>query len=248
MAKPKPKAGAVVVDRRFKGMVHGPQGQGKTHFMGTLAHDPRTAPALFLNFEAGDLTLQGMPGEWDMADVRSWDDYNTQYERLLTNKEGFKSVGVDSLSETHLFALLNVIEQEGAKRKNKDLIEQGDYGTAMVQMRRLVRHFRDLDMHVLFLASSKDVKDPREGMVKKPALAGQLADDIPGMMDMVGYMAITDETDEDGDPTGNVIRSLLLQNYPKIRIKVRTPWGVVAPDEIDNPTMTNVLDTLGYGG
>lgn len=247
MAKPKPKAkAAATVDRKFKSMVHGPQGHGKTHLMGTLAHDPRTAPALFLDFEGGDLTLKGMPGEWDQAEVRSWEDYNEQFERLVNNKEGFKSVGIDSLSETHIFALLNILEIEGAKRKNRNLIEQGDYGTAMVQMRRLVREFRDLDLHVLFVASSKDVRDPREGMVKKPALSGQLADDIPGMMDLVGYLAITDEVDEEGDATGNVIRSLLLQNYPKVRTKVRTPWGVVAPDEIDNPTITSILDTLGY--
>jgi hypothetical protein len=116
----------------------------------------------------------------------------------------------------------------------------------MVQLRRLVRHLRDLDMHVFFLASAKDVKDPREGMIKKPALAGQLADDIPGMMDFVGYLAITDETDEDGDATGDVIRSLLLNNYPKVRTKARMPWGVEIPDEIDNPTITSILDTLGY--
>jgi hypothetical protein len=246
VAKAKPAAKPKGVDRKFMGMVHGPQGQGKTVFMGTLAHDPRTSPALFLNFEGGDLSLQGMPGEWDIAPVLSWEDYNVQFERLLSNKEGFKSFGVDSLSETHIFALLNILDVEGAKRKNANLIEQGDYGTAMVQMRRLVREFRDLPLHSLFLASSKDVRDPREGMVKKPALAGQLADDIPGMMDLVGYLAITDEEDEDGELTGNVIRSLLLQNYPKVRTKVRTPWGVVAPDEINNPTMTSVLDTLGY--
>jgi hypothetical protein len=244
-AKRKPKPADT--GEKAKGMIYGPQGQGKTVLGGTAALDPRTSPMAFIDFESGARSLVGLPGDWEPFPIKEWDDFNSVFnDELNVDNPRWRSAVVDSLSETHIFALLNVITQDAARRKNPDLIEQGDYGTAMVQMRRLVRKFRDLDMHVFFLAGAKDVKDPREGMVKKPSLSGQLADDIPGMMDFVGYLAITDEEDEEGNETGEVIRSLLLNNYPKVRTKARMPWGVEIPDEIDNPTITSILDTLGY--
>jgi hypothetical protein len=60
------------------------------------------------------------------------------------------------------------------------------------------------------------------------------------MMEVVGYLAWTE------DEEGSMKRTLLLQNWPKVRVKVRTPWGKVAPDEIYDPTVTNLLDTLYY--
>lgn len=199
---------------------------------------------LILDFEGGVLTtLEGMPGRgetWDVVQVRSWDDYNVQFDRLYKNEEGWKCVAVDSLSETHKFALYNILEKEEDRRKNPDLIEQGDYGTAGVQINRLVRAFRDLPLHVFFTAHAKDETDPREGLVKKPMMAGRVAEEVPGMMEMVGYLAWTE------DEEGAMRRTLLLQNWPKVRVKVRTPWGVEAPDEIYDPTVTSILDVLKY--
>lgn len=230
--------------RRIKCLIYGPAGQGKTHFLGTASMDERTAPILILDFEGGVLsTLEGLPGykeTWDYMQIRSWADYNKAFERLDKNEEGFRCVAVDSISETHKFALYNIIEKEEDRRKNPDLIEQGDYGTASVQINRLVRSFRDLPMHVFFTAHAKDETDPREGLVKKPMMAGRVAEEVPGMMEVVGYLAWTE------DEEGEMKRTLLLQNWPKVRVKVRTPWGKEAPDEIYDPTVTTLLDTLFY--
>lgn len=225
----------------LKGLVWGPQGHGKTWFVGTMALDDRTAPVLILDFEGGaGITLRGLPGPHEVVKVTSWDDYNTQFERLVDNKDGFKSVAIDSLSETVVFAQFSILASEASRRKEPDLIQQQDYNIAGVQIKRLVREFRDLPMHVIFTASAQAIVDPREGLISKPSMSGKLADDIPGTVDVSAYVAVT----EDGD--GKPLRSLVLQNYPKIRTKVRTPWGVVAPDDIDNPTITTVLDLLGW--
>jgi hypothetical protein len=225
-------------------MVYGPAGQGKTYFLGTASFDPRTTPILILDFEGGVLsTLEGLPGEnetWFHMQIRSWQDYNKAFDRLDKNEEGFKAVAIDSMSETHKFALFNIIEKEEDRRKNPDLVEQGDYGTASVQINRLVRSFRDLPMHVFMTAHAKDETDPREGLVKKPMMAGRVAEEVPGMMEVVGYLAWTE------DEEGAMRRTLLLQNWPKVRVKVRTPWGKTAPDEIYDPTVTTLLDTLYY--
>jgi hypothetical protein len=210
--------------------------------------DPRTKPIAILDFEGGVLdVLDGLPGgpdgpDWYHIPVTSWEDFNQAYERLMVNEEGFKAVAIDSLSEVHVFALMNLLDDKSIRRdsKDRDLIHQQDYGKAMVQMRRLTRSFRDLPMHVFYTAHHKEEIDSKEGMVKMVNLSGKLATEIPGMMSLVGYLALV--TDDEG----KTHRTLLLQNYAKIRTGVRTAWGVEAPDEIDDPTVTNVLDALNY--
>ncbi len=54
-------------NRGVKGVITGPSGIGKTSLAWTLDADA----TLFLNAEAGDLSLQGWQG--DMIDVRTWD-------------------------------------------------------------------------------------------------------------------------------------------------------------------------------
>ena len=56
----------------------------------------------------------------------------------------------------------------------------------------------------------------------------------------MGYFAKTENDD------GELERLLLLQNYPGFRTKVRSPWGIEAPDELLNPTVTDLLDALGF--
>jgi hypothetical protein len=221
----------------------GPPGHGKTVLIGTAAQDERTAPILILDFEGGTDSLAGMPGEgtdWVVAHVRNWQDYNTEFARLQANDEGFKSTGVDSAAETHIGALLTILDDEAGRRKDKDALQIQDYGKAMIQMRRFVREFRDLPMHVFFTAHSKEETDPREGRITVPSFSGKMAYEIPGMLSLSGYLALA--TNDEGE----TYRSLLLNNYAKIRTKVRMPYGVPPPDEIDNPTITSIFDALGF--
>ena len=232
-------------DNQFlKMLIHAPSGHGKTYFLGTAALDARTSPMLVMDFEGGTSTLAGL--DIDIAPIRSWEDYEEVYTNLLEGNEvdgidysQYRSIGVDSISETHIFALLELLRVNGPQRKDPDLIEMGDYGRASVQMRRLLRSFRDLPMHVVFTSHSKEIEEPRVGKVKVPSMSGQLAEEVPGMMDVVGYLAKGEDED------GAEYRDLLLQGFPKFRSKVRVPWEVTAPDSIENATITDVLDVLG---
>lgn len=242
------KSAAKTKEKRIKALIFGPPKHGKTRLLGTAVFDKRTCPIAILDFEGGVLeVLDGLPGgpdgpDWYHIPITSWDDFNAAYERLRVNEEGFKACAIDSLSETHIFALLTLLEDPGIKREEKDadLIQQPDYGKALVQIRRLVRTFRDLPLHVFYTAHHKEDTDTREGLIKTVKLSGQAATEIPGMMSMVGYLALTE------DDEGKTQRTLLLQNYAKIRTGVRTGWDVVAPDEIDDPTIGAILDALNY--
>jgi len=220
----------------LKALIFGPSGSGKTHLIGTAQEDPRTAPLIVLDFEGGSRTLQGTGV--DIARIKSWEDYNEIYEMLLNDPDhGYKTVSIDSISETNTFALFQILENNAENRDDPDLIEIGDYGTASVQLRRLIRHFRDLPMSVIISALPREDIEPRVGTVMKPLLTGRLANEIPGIVDVVGYLA-QETVDE------VVQRVLVLQNYPQFRTKVRMPSGVEAPDEIEDPTITKLLDAI----
>lgn len=242
-------------NRFLKALIFGPSGAGKTTLLGTAQHDERTAPMLLLDFEGGSESLAGLA--IDVAPIREWEDYNIVFDALASGEhwtlpgtslkkgEQYRSLGIDSISETHTFALLSILEEEGDARRDPDLIEQRDYGKASTQMRRLLREFRDLDLHVFYTSHAKEIEEKGIGRVKVPSMAGQVAEEVVGLMSMVGYLAQWEDDD------GEVNRSLLLRNHPKFRIKLRTPWldeaGIEAagiPDELDNPTISDLLDLL----
>ena len=224
----------------LKALIHSPAGHGKTHLLGTAQEDERTYPMAFLNFEAGESSLAGL--DIDVFDIKTWADYNEVYAQLSAKGNGgYKSVGVDSITETQVAGLLEILASDG-KRADPDQLAQQDWGIILVKMRRFVRHFvKMLPMHVLMTALSKDDTIARVGQVKVPAVQGGFAAELPGIFDVVGYLALEDNPDG-----GPATRLLLLNGYPKFSCKARTPWGSDTPNEIENPTVGKLLDTLHF--
>lgn len=226
----------------------GPNGQGKTTFAATAQLDKRTSPALLIDFEGGEDSLAGL--DIDMTKVRSWQDYNVVYRELASGKTPYRTLILDSISETGIFAQLDLLDKTSRNRSDPDQLELRDYGKINIQMRRFLRTFRDLPMHVIFTSSARDSEEPRVGLVKVPALGGQAAADLVGLVNVSTYLALT--VDED---SGEERRALLLKNHAKFRVKARTPWGVTdIPDEIIESEerefaergVSILLDTLGF--
>jgi phage nucleotide-binding protein len=226
----------------MRSLIFGGSGLGKTVFLGTANDFETTTPMLLLDFEGGSSSLRGR--DIDVVRVRDWNDYNEAYHHLSTQPHPYKSVGIDSVTETQTYALMEILRQESPNRKDDDVLQQQDYGKALIQLRKLLRSFRDLEMHVFFTALAQDDADPREGLVKKPSLAGKMADEIPGIVDVVAYLSITDLGDKKApDPH----RVLILKNYPRIRAKSRTPHNdETIPDEIIDPTVEKLFTALKY--
>ncbi len=228
-------------DARFaKVLIHSPAGHGKTRLLGTAQEDPRTFPMAFLNFEGGEQTLSGL--DIDVFDIRDSKDYDDAYRDLKNPNTPYKSTGVDSITETQVSMLLEILEGDTINRADPDQLAQQDWGIILIRMRRIIRHYvKLLPMHVFMTALSKDDTVARVGSVKAPQVQGAFATELPGILDVVAYLAL-DETD------GKMERVLLLHSNPKFSVKARTPWdqSVIVPAEIVDPTVTKLMDALGF--
>lgn len=225
-------------DNRYaKVLIHSPAGHGKTHLLGTAQEDTRTFPMAFLNFEAGESSLAGL--DIDVFDIRDSKDYEDVYKQLSDPKSPYKSVGVDSITETQISALEEILRKD-LNRADPEQLAQQDWGIVLVRMRRIVRQYvKMLPMHVFMTALSKDDIVPRVGSVKTPALQGQFANELPGIPDVVAYLALEENAE------GETQRLLLLHGYPRFAVKARSPWGVTIPSEILDPTVGKILDAIG---
>lgn len=87
-----------------------------------------------------------------------------------------------------------------------------DWGTLANDIRGVLRGFRDLDMHVLFIAQESYQKDGDKIEKFVPSLNGKAADEIAYFMDVVGYITIE----------ANGERKIITNNHSKTLSKDRT--------------------------
>jgi hypothetical protein len=219
-----------------KVLIHAPAGAGKTRFLGTAQEDPRTFPMALLNWDGGESTLAGL--DIDVFDIRDSRDFEDVYRDLRKPDAPWKSYGVDSITETQINTLEEILGKDTVNRADPDQLAQADWGLVLTRMRRIVRQFyKMLPMHGFMTALSKDEVISRIGTAKMPAMQGQFANELPGIPDVVAYLAQVEGEEE---------RILLLHTNPKFGVKTRTPWGKTVPAEIEKPTVTKLLDALGY--
>lgn len=219
----------------FKGIIFGPHGAGKTTLLGSAQEDDRTYPMLFLAFEAGTRSLSGL--DIDVVRCKTFADLDEPFDEL-SRGDHYNSVAIDSISEVQIEGMLDILTK--GSRKEPDLFERSDWGLILVKMRRFVRKFKDLDMHVFFSALAKETVISRVGTVQVPLLQGSFAQELPGIVDTVAYLM------EDQDEKGSW-RTLMLHSNPKFSVKARAPWGDTSvPAELEDPTVSSLLDALGF--
>ena len=192
-------------------LIHGHSKTGKS----TLS-DTSPAPRLVLDAEGGASTrftksrkvqwnpmMEAPPapdGTWETAvvHVRSFQDVQRAYDWLNSGQHHFKSVSVDSLSETQQRCVDAIAGTEAMRTQ--------DWGELLRKMSSLVRQYRDLIIHptnplevVTFIAMTRDY----EG-TKRPYVQGALASTLPYYVDVCGYMWT------EADATSGEIRHRLL--------------------------------------
>ena len=230
-------------------------GIGKTTLLTTAARDPRTSPALFLDWESNTLSVRSRikwitieelesisPEPYDKVyglHMRNWQDFETILELLETEELPVRSVLIDSLTEIGYLNLREACEKHPkVPIKAQDAPERVHYLRHNTQMLRLVRRFRDLPQHIFFSAQLLEDEDETSGMkILKMSMIGKLKDQLGYLVNSIGYYFMNKQ--------GERVLSFTPTN--RIVAKDGTENSMLTED-IENPTITKLLDLIEEGG
>src|SRR5262245_16845975 len=97
-------------------LVYGEAGAGKTVLCGSASEVEEMAPVLFIDVEAGTLSLRAFYPRVEVVRVESMADMNNVFMALRQGEGGYKTVVLDSLTEIQKFSMndimRNLVKQE----------------------------------------------------------------------------------------------------------------------------------------
>jgi len=117
-------------------------------------------------------------------------------EALKFEPPMYRSVVIDQLTElqkVNMSSLMDDVISEHPDR-DPDVPSVREWGKSSNQLRQVIRKFRSLKMHTIFLVHLQTDKDETTGEIQMlPSLPGKLAREVPGYVDIVGYLEGNDD-------------------------------------------------------
>lgn len=235
-------------------MVYGDPGSGKTFLAGTAQDSPYMADVHVFNIDGGMMTL-AQRGDIHATDVRSVADLERELHAIASGDEKYrttKTVVIDNVTELQTLALEGITSAEYASRRKKDrtyTIDQvylEDYGLAGKQIARVLRGFRDLPVHVIYIAHRKDRMRPGTNVLEesKPNLTEKLSTSVMGYMDFVWYLYTADEQVPEGDGfRSETHRYMLTQPMNQFAAKTRgQEFAEAIGPVVRDPNLAQLMD------
>lgn len=235
-------------------LIYGDPGAGKTHLAGTAQDVPSMADVHVFNIDGGIMTLASR-GDIHATNIRSVDDLEQELYKIINKDPKYaktKTVVIDNVTELLTLALESITIREYANRvkKNKtysiDEVYLEDYGVSGKKLARILRGFRDLPIHVIYIAHRKDKMRAGTNVLEesKPNLTDKLCTAVMGYMDFVWYLYTADETVGD-EQTGfqmETHRYLLTQPMNNFAAKTRgSEFAKRIGTIIRDPNMVDIM-------
>ena len=187
---------------KFNCLIVGESGVGKTPLAATLADCEQTQPCLFLDVDAGSMSIITEPKP-TIFEIDTWSQVQKIYTLLRDQKWEelaklvvteqpleYKSVVIDSGTELEYKLRKHVMSETGSS----EMPEQRDYLICQERFRSLYRKFRDLPLTIVMTAGVRDLKEDISGIVKYyPAFQPGLTRDLVRMTDLVLFMDVKSE-------------------------------------------------------
>jgi len=160
------------------------------------------------------------------------------------NPPVYRTVIVDSLTEVEVYCvyqLLNIKVDGNNIGDDIDTAGWPEFRKNNEMVKLLVRAFRDLPMHVIFVCAESYTQDEQKKHHYSPALTGKLASQVQGFVDIVGWVTVGPS-----DGTSEAPRRVFIQPIsggPKFDAKNRR--SVYKAPFFDNPSMSSIMRDIG---
>lgn len=195
----------------FNALFYGDPGSGKTTLAASCQDHPSMKDVIFANIEGGLLSVSHR-GDIHAVDVKSTQELENLYWDLKRGQyESVRTVVIDSATELQTVNLEEVVNDamgsgktasRRGRERTRDDIWQEDYGKSTVQLKRLFRWFKDMDMNVIVTALAKTVypkvsegvdMSQVEPLSVQPSLTAKLSSSLNGYMDFVWFLRFDPE-------------------------------------------------------
>ena len=167
------------------------------------------------------------------------DEYDSNGKIVKARLRRFRTCIVDSLAEIDSFSQYQILGITTDMKLDKEMEIAGwpEFRKNNQKMQLVIRAYRDLNMHVLLVAGNKYSQDELKRFHWGPNLTGQLAAQVQGFVDVVGYLQVGKP-----DPKKNneIPRALWIQPVGMFDAKSRLA-GYKQP-AIQNPTMQKIMN------
>lgn len=175
-------------------------------------------------------------GTWEacIVSIANWGTLNRVYEWLRTTPHDFRSLVLDSITEAQRRCKENI--------NSTGQMQIQDWGRLLTEMDKLIRGLRDLVLLpnnvrvAVFLAETREDKGRW-----RPYMQGQIGVSLPYWMDVVGYLFVANDLDENGQPTVPV-RKLLVGPNPTYESGERVQ-GMLDPI-VHEPNITRMVNAI----
>lgn len=234
----------------LKMMVYGGFGVGKTWFAGTSVQDKNLGPVLLVDCDGGGRTLQGKRQFKGIKIVRMLDfrGFNKVYEMLDSNPGAWGTVIVDNLNEAHNMAMklqmAEVVKKDATREP--EVPSQREYGIVRAQIRKLITYFVNLDVNLIVTCHADLHKDDVDGRIYiRPAVAGKLHYEIPGLLGVVGYLTadrVSAVKARKGGDNAQVVRTMHFQPHGRIDAKDQSD---ALGFSLEDPTVPQIAKLIG---
>jgi len=254
-------------ERFLKALIYGNYGVGKTTLAASAIELPSMNNVVIINAERGDMSIDDIADldaitVDDFKKLGQVHEYLRQHciardagdiDRLRTMEatlrgvdedaietpRQYRTVMLDSLTELEAMCFAQLLGITASTRLDEETqsAEWGEYKKNNTMMLRVARAFRDLPMHVIFIAGEKYNQDESKRFKYTIDLTGQLAKKIQGFMDMVGYYTMC-------KPGDDAERRLFVT--PSMRFDAKHRYQAFKGDHFDDPTLTSIMKEAGF--
>lgn len=171
-------------DPYLKMLVYGRNKQGKTRFAATAP-----APLLIDVNEKGSKSGRDVGPDAKVFPVAAWEDLTHVMWYLRKGNHEYESVIIDTITNMQHLCMRHVLGEAEDRDPNRppSMPDRRAWGQLSELMKPLIYDFRNLPMHVIFIAQERNIDDEETGTTERvPDLSPGVRGVAMGAVDIIG--------------------------------------------------------------